>query len=184
MDNMSDMVFVMKVNGQGSFIYEYLNGAARKRIDYEANVIGKTLQEVNSKEVITTLYKNYQYVVDNQTKLTYKDSYINKQGKINYSETKLTPLFSSDNTCTHIVAMIKDITNEVNITNQLEIPEENLYIIANYTRDIITLIDPSEKVIYASPTYEKMLGFNQTDFWAKNLSTQFLYQTEKKYRQH
>lgn len=160
-EDMSDMVFVMKVGSNDTFIYEYLNPAAEATIDYETSIIGKTLQEVNSNEVMPRLYEKYKYVVDNQTKITFQDSYLSKQGEMNYTETRLTPLLTEDNECTHIMTMVKDITKEVTITKRLEVSEENLYIISNYTGDIITLVDPSGKVIYTSPTYEKMLGFNQ-----------------------
>lgn len=168
MDDMSDMVFVMEVGDNDTFIYEYLNHAAREMVNYKKNVIGKALYEVNSSEVATTLHEKYKSVAESQTKATYKDSYITKTGETHYSETKLTPLLTSTNKCTHVMGVVKNITKEVSIAKKLEVSEENLHIISEYTDDIITLIDPNEKIIYISPTYEKMLGVDQNHCLGKD----------------
>lgn len=167
MDNISDFIFIMTISDKNEFIYEYLNVAAFNETDYRENAIGKTLYEVNSLEKANFLHKHYHNVALNHLKITYKDSYKSKDNEMKYSETILIPLIDSKNNCTHIIAVVKDITTEVTVSTELEENKTNLKIITEYIDDLITLVDYNGDIIFASPSYDNILGLNHKNYLGK-----------------
>lgn len=171
MNSISDMVFVMKVVGDGEFIYVYLNRAALERTTYKESIIGKSIQEVNPPETAAFLCERYQKVVCEQMITTYEDSFISKKGERVYSRSTLSPLIDEQNTCSYVIATVHDITKRVEIARQLAESEQHFRIIAENAGDLITLIDHKGKIIYVSPSHKDVLGIDAEEFEGKS----FLY---------
>src|SRR5699024_3617430 len=127
---------------------------------YKKCVIGKSVQEVNPDYLATMLQVNYQKAVNKQTIVTYQDSYITPTGETKYSDTTVTPILDQDNNCTHIIAVVEDITNKLNTIRRLEESEELFQIIVENAGDMVTLINEKGEIIFASPSYKKVLGFD------------------------
>lgn len=164
MDSVSDMVFVMQVLNDEKFIYQYLNQAAKDKTKYKNNIIGKSIYEVNTPEIAKKFYDRYLKVAQSQSVLTYQDSFICSQGKHHYSDTTLTPLVDHTQKCTHIIAVVRDITHKVHMTKKLEENEEQFRIITENAGDLITLINDTGFITYTSPSYKKILGFDHKEY--------------------
>jgi len=164
LDSITDMVFIMSVVNSYEFIYEYLNYAALNNTTYKEDIIGQPIYKVNSTETATLLYKHYQEAARNQTIVTYKDTYRSTLGHIRYAKTKLTPIINEHKQCTHIIAIVKDITHKINISKQLEESEEHLRIIVENAKDLITLINHRGEIIFTSPSYKSILGFDHKEY--------------------
>jgi|GEM_PF-3446257 len=112
MEGIKEMVFVVKVNETGSFIYDFFNQAVLEKTGLTPDSIGKPFSEVCSEEMATFLYEKYKEVIETKKKTSYEDSFYSKENRLLYSETLLTPLYDETGKCTHIVSLVKDITNE------------------------------------------------------------------------
>ena len=112
MEAIQDMVFVVRVEKDSLFIYEFFNRAVTERTDLDQQALGKTFWEVQSEELAVLLNEQYEKVLANRECQTYEDSYLSPSGELYYGETRLTPLFDDSGQCTRIVGIVKDITNE------------------------------------------------------------------------
>lgn len=167
MDGIRDMIFVMRLVNDEDFIYEFLNRAAMEKTELNESVLGKTIHEVHSSETAKILYNHYRKTVRTQSSVTYSDAYVIENREKRYFEIRLTPLFDQTNGCTRIVAVVKDITKKVNIYKKLKESEEHFRIIAEHAGDLITLINNKGEIIYTSPSYENILGFDHKEYIGK-----------------
>lgn len=112
MEGIEEMVFVVKVDEDCSFTYEFLNKAVIEKTLLNGASIGKTFDEVHSKHMAEFLTDKYLEVVQTNKSISYKDSFYSAANKLFYSKTVMTPLFDELGKCTHIVSLVKDITDE------------------------------------------------------------------------
>lgn len=169
LDNVSDMIFVMKVTEDNDFMYEYLNKTAKTLSNYNKDLEGYTIREINTQHTADLLHDRYTNTLKTKEVTTYQDMYVAPTKKIMYSDTSLIPLLDANENCTHIVAVVKDITSKVEMTQKLEESKEHLEIIIENVADLVTLINDEKNIIFASPSYTKVLGLNHDDIIGKNI---------------
>lgn len=167
LDNVSDMIFVMKVTEDNDFMYEYLNKTAKTLSNYNKDLEGYTIREINTQHTADLLHDRYTNTLKTKEVTTYQDMYVAPTKKIMYSDTSLIPLLDANENCTHIVAVVKDITSKVEMTQKLEESKEHLEIIIENVADLVTLINDEKNIIFASPSYTKVLGLNHDDIIGK-----------------
>ncbi|MBO0601272.1 sensor domain-containing diguanylate cyclase [Sporosarcina sp. E16_3] len=107
-----DMVFIVKVEEDFTFTYAFFNRVAIEKTNLDQNAIGKTFSEVHDEELSILLNAEYGKVLNTNKTTTYEDSYKSPSGIRRYSEARLTPLFDKTGAYTHIVGVVKDVTNE------------------------------------------------------------------------
>lgn len=112
MDGIKEMVFIMRVEDDSKFYYEFLNRTAMEKTGLNESAIGKTFSDVYPVEFADFLYKQYERVIACLDSVTYEDSYELLPGERYYTETTLTPIFTDKKKCTHIVALERDITEK------------------------------------------------------------------------
>ncbi|ANU13853.1 hypothetical protein B481_1165 [Planococcus halocryophilus Or1] len=112
MEGIKEMVFVVKVDEADSFTYDFFNQAVLEKTGLTPDAIGKAFSEVCPEEMANFLYEKYKEVIETKKKTSYEDSFYSKENRLLYSETLLTPLYDETGKCTHIVSLVKDITNE------------------------------------------------------------------------
>ena len=178
MDGIQDMVFVIEVENGDEFHYGFMNKAAMKGTGLTQRALGRCIMDVYPEEVAAFLIGQYKKVLSEKSSVKYQDSYTGACGKKAYSETTLNPLFNDSGECTEIIAIVKDVTAEKQAQQearekeeQLEESHANLRIITENAHDLITLLDEKGSIIYTSPSYKKILGFEREEFITKS----FLY---------
>ncbi|TMN21426.1 PAS domain-containing protein [Lentibacillus cibarius] len=166
MDGITDMVFVMRVKNGSEFIYEFINKAAEEGTGIGLQDTGKTIADVCEPEHAALLYAHYQKVVDTGESVSFDDSYLASEENY-YMNTKLTPLFNADDQCTHVVAVVKDITDAIIAQKQLKEREERFRTIAEYANDLITMVNDKGEIVYASPSFQTILGHDHQEYEGK-----------------
>ena len=63
-----------------------------------------------------------------------------------------------------VYAILSDITENIRLTEKYEESEQRFRIIAEHAHDLITLLDSKGKIIYASPSYKTILGFDPMEY--------------------
>lgn len=111
MEGIQEMVFVVKV-AEDSLRYEFINQAVMDRTELDRQDIGKSFYDTHSHETAEFLNSQYKKVVANGESITYEDAFLSPEKELFYSKTRLTPLCNDAGECTHIVSVVKDITNE------------------------------------------------------------------------
>lgn len=167
LDAISDMIFVLKVNN-GEFVYDYMNHSAKISRAFKNDFIGKTVHEANKPDLATILQKHYETVTRDGVCIIYKDTYLSKSENIYYFDTRIIPLFNESMDCKYIVTVIKQISKEMNIVDRIE---DDLQIVANHSNDLITIINTRGIIIFASPSYQNVLGFDKKEYLGKSFLT-------------
>lgn len=163
LNNITDLVFVMTYTHDEQFVYEYINPAGLNIIKNKTDIIGKTIDKVTDKKTAKLLKKKYKKSVHARKTITFNNSFTLDDGERRYSQNILTPLINRNNECTHVIAIVKDITYQVKMKEQLKEKEEHFRIIAEQVTDLITLIDFKGDMLYLSPSYKAILGKNRIE---------------------
>ncbi|KOP81796.1 hypothetical protein AMS60_04435 [Bacillus sp. FJAT-21945] len=112
MEGIKESVFIVKVINDLDFVYVYLNRAAMEKTGLTKTVIGQSIRDVYAAERADFLIEHYKKVVISLESVTYEDSSTSLLGEMYYSEITLSPLFDDSNKCTHIVALVHDVTEK------------------------------------------------------------------------
>ena len=112
MVGIKEMVFVVKVIEQDSFIYEFFNPAVMEKTSLTSLSIGRKFHEVHSSKLASFLQEKYRTAVQSRQSVVYEDSFYSAANQLVYSKTHLTPCFDETGKCTHIVSLVKDVTDE------------------------------------------------------------------------
>lgn len=167
MDGIKDMVFIMRVADNDAFIYEFINRIAMEKTGLTQSIIGKSFSEVCSHEKSDVLLEHYRKVVENREGLSYEDSYISDSGERLYSRTTLTPLSDRKNSCTHILAVIEDMTEKMKdqadikeYLQRLDQSEKRYFSLFYYDSDAIFSLDLDGRIKDGNIAVESATGYS------------------------
>lgn len=177
LNTISDLVFLMEVDENYIFRYVFLNEQANKIIAPKVNPIGKTLHQVMHKNMADSISTQYKQAIAQRACVTYEDCSINwSEISNNMDETfisvkefkcyesKVSPILNSQGECTHIIAIVRDITDRKLAIKKLKESEEKYRLIADNMSDLVSIIAPNGKLKYASPSYTYILGYNPENY--------------------
>jgi len=112
-NHISDMVFLMSVEGENRFRYVKMNPAAMRVAGLDERAYGKLIEEVYDGEKAQLLISKYQEAVLAGKPTSYID-----HGSI-IGESILTPIFNTEGVCTHVFSVTRDITERKRLEDQL-----------------------------------------------------------------
>lgn len=176
LDNSPFLIFLLKVGKNFELYFEYFNQTAMRETGFTKDIIGKRIQDVYEKKKANYMYHQCHEAIFQAKHIVFQDSYINPSDITIYTETKLTPIYDRDTKqCTHILAVVKDVTEErlIRLENKkanerLIEREQHFRIIAEHAHDLITLLDNNEQIMYISPSHKRILGFSQQELIGKH----------------
>ncbi|MGP4105648.1 diguanylate cyclase domain-containing protein [Virgibacillus sp. L01] len=90
----------------------------------------------------------------------------NKAGDRICLSIKITPIIINEQVI-GVYCIFRDITEQLKSQKLLEESQKRFQIIAEHANDLITLMDEKGKIIYASPSYKKILGHNSQEYTGK-----------------
>lgn len=178
MNGIQEMVFIVRVNS-GKMIYEFVNQSAMKKTDLDQSAIGKTFHETQTIELADRVHAQYLNVLKHGNQVIYEDSYMDPEGNLRFSKTRLTPMFDEEGVCSHIVSVVQDITNEVEAKQEsieawqrLEESRSYYHSLFEHNADAILTLDLKGHIKGANPvgqmlselTMEELHGRRVLDF--------------------
>ncbi|OCA97606.1 PAS domain-containing protein [Clostridium beijerinckii] len=120
-NGISDLVFFIKVDNENIFRYLFMNKQAKKYIQVKESPIGKTIYEIMPKNMADLITKQYEEAISKKACITYEDNLVkwytnleeatNSSSEFKHFETKVSPILNSTGECTHIIAIVRDITD-------------------------------------------------------------------------
>ncbi|WP_092491922.1 sensor domain-containing protein [Virgibacillus salinus] len=171
MEGLSDMVFVMKVEGGFEFTYDFVNRAAMEGTDITQAALGKTIQEVCARDQSDFLYEKYKEVVISKNSVTFEDSYISHAGEKFHSKTLLTPLFNDLGQCEQIVGVVKDITSEKVAESERRVAwdrlhesKERYHSLFHHNSDAIISLDLNGHITNGNVAVETISGYSPLEY--------------------
>ncbi|MUK88931.1 diguanylate cyclase [Ornithinibacillus sp. L9] len=169
MNGIKDMVYVMEVDN-GQFIYKFINQVVKELAGFTDSIIGKTFQDVLPKEKASFLIDKYNAVLRSKEIVVYEDDYPSIKGEIRYGENTLSPIYNEHNECTHIVGVVKDITEQKKAEKVAEKSKEMLIegkeryqSLFDYNLDAVITLDINGLLITGNHSLETMTGYHIHD---------------------
>lgn len=166
MSGFDSMVFVMRVEGEDRFIYEFMNETAMNRTGLNQDVLGKGIVEVLPGELASSLVIKYRQSVEKKTNILFEGSFHSKSNEKYISETKLTPLLNEQGDCTHVVAVVRDITEfkkaehaRESSKRSLELSKQRYKSLFLDNADAIFSIDYNGKLVEVNNAFEELSGY-------------------------
>lgn len=125
-------------------------------------LIGSTLDKLVIKEDVDQISKLFKLALNGSTKDS-RLSILDKTGNQVEIFLKVAPLIIDD-AVAGIYGILRDVSVLVNSQKQLKESEEHFRIIAENAHDLISLINEKGEIIYASPSYQDILGINHKEY--------------------
>jgi diguanylate cyclase (GGDEF)-like protein/PAS domain S-box-containing protein len=178
LNGIQDMVYIMELTKDGYFVYHFINHAVKKYAGITNEVIGKSLEEVLDKQKAKLLFEKYQEAVDSKECVVYEDYFPSPLGEVRYGENVLTPLFDENGNCTHVVAVVKDITERriaekaaMVAREQLNEQKQRYQSLFDYNLDAVIAIDKNGMIVTGNRSLELVTGMKITEMRGKNYTS-------------
>ncbi|ADU31903.1 diguanylate cyclase [Evansella cellulosilytica] len=156
---MVDAIYVMEVKNN-TFYYTVMNIEGMKLSGLTERAIGETIDTVLPKDRAEYLMNQYRQVLQERKSITFEA--ITANGDI--GESILTPIFDEEKKeITYILSVTRDISIRKKMEKRLEESEERYRLIAENSTNLIQLVDSDGNLIYASPSFKKILGYHPID---------------------
>ncbi|WP_239454205.1 putative bifunctional diguanylate cyclase/phosphodiesterase [Bacillus suaedaesalsae] len=173
-----DLVYLMKVEEDGSFRYLYANNEALKYASISEETIGKTLQESLPVEVAEHLQAQYEEAVRKKAPLAFQDFVTINEEQI-YGESILTPIFDENGQCQFVVSVTRDITDKVIEKLRLSESEQRYRSLMDHNMDAVCSLDKNGVILQANPSTYAITGYTERELKHLNIADLLIGDHEK-----
>lgn len=165
-NNMTDLVFLTKVNPDKSLSYVVLNKPAKDLYGLTNESFGKVIQEVLPENAYRIVKNKYEEAMRGKMPIKYEDMVSvsnllpNSNSEVIYWESTITPVFNQDGECTHLLAIVRNLTEQREKENEIQRIKERLELVWNSVADAMFTFDKNENIVSVNKTFEKLLGWS------------------------
>jgi diguanylate cyclase (GGDEF)-like protein/PAS domain S-box-containing protein len=175
-NNISDMVYLTKVEGEGQFSYLLANESAKRFVGLTEESFGKQLEEILPKNVTELIIHKYEEAIRTKGLISYEEkmrlpSTINNEKYTPYQyvywESNITPIFDQEEgNCTHIIAIVRDITERKRKEKEFKKVKERLELIWDSAADAVFTIDTKANFVSVNKAFTNLLGWTEEELFA------------------
>ncbi|MFC7063491.1 PAS domain S-box protein [Halobacillus seohaensis] len=182
-NNISDMIFLVSADEDGSFRYITANQNAIDTLHFPGDFRGKKIFDLMPSQSAEIITQKYQEALQNKETITYQSQMelptSNRDLHKRYSslESKVTPIFNSKGECEHIISVTRDVTAWIEHENQLKQVKEQMDLMFNNAADAVFMFDHHANYTSVNPGFSKLLGWKEEEL-THNSSISILPNTE------
>jgi diguanylate cyclase (GGDEF)-like protein/PAS domain S-box-containing protein len=164
-NNMTDLVYLTKVNRDKSLSYVVLNKPAKDLYGLTNEAFGKPIQEVLPKNAYQIFKSKYEEAMEKRKPIKYEDMVSvsslsqNSNNEVIYWESTITPVFNHDGECTHLLAIVRNLTEQRQKENEIKRINDRLELVWNSVADVMFTFDKNQNIVSVNKTFEKLLGW-------------------------
>ncbi len=145
--NVRDVVFRLAVEPHDRFRFVEVNPAFLEVTGLtEDQVVGKLVQEVIPEPAHALVLGNYKKAVRTGKAVGWEEISDYPAGK-KYGEVSVAPVYDADETCTHLIGLVHDVTERVRAEEELRKSEVTLRAVLDATPFPVALVDTQDDVI-------------------------------------
>lgn len=127
--NVPGILFSIAVEPDGSFRFTSINRAFTETTGLAENqVVGRLLQEIIPQSSHDLVIGKYLEAIHTKKTVSWEESTVFPTGK-RYGIVAITPIFSGDGTCTHLIGIVHDITDSKRLETYKEMGREAIQIL-------------------------------------------------------
>jgi diguanylate cyclase (GGDEF)-like protein/PAS domain S-box-containing protein len=153
-DEIDDAVFIKDINGS----YTYCNHAAAKLLGREVKyILGKKDSDLFTVEDCQHIHDADQQVIDTKQTISLQSQY-HIHGKTYWFQTILSAAFQPAGVFAGIIGISRDVTEHIELMEQVKEYSENLEIILDNSEDAIYRKDMQGRYVFINPAGEKLMG--------------------------
>ena len=183
-NNMTDLVFLTKVNPDKSLSYVILNKPAKDLYGLTNESFGKPIQKVLPTNAYHIVKSKYEEAMEKKKPIKYEDMVTvshhpqNNNNEVIYWESTITPVFNQDGECTHLLAIVRNLTEQREKENEIQRIKDRFELVWNSVADAMFTFDKDQNIVSVNKAFEKILGWTAEDL-AKDKSIRFIPEEEK-----
>ncbi|MEH7154669.1 diguanylate cyclase domain-containing protein [Neobacillus drentensis] len=174
-DDMSDLVYLTKVEKDGQFSYVLANEPAKIFSGLTNQSFNKPLGEVLPEVVFKIIETKYKQAIVERRPITYEDMIVVSQnhpkrpqykyvpGQVVYWESEITPVFNQDGVCTHLLAVVRDVTERRERENELKRLNDRFELVWNSVADAMYIFDRNENFVSVNKSFVNLLGWTEEE---------------------
>jgi diguanylate cyclase (GGDEF)-like protein/PAS domain S-box-containing protein len=173
-NDMSDLVYLTKVENDNKLSYVLANKPAMKFSGLTSESFGKSINEVLPIEASQIIETKYREAIALKEPITYEDkivlrplvniqNYKYAPNQIVYWESTITPVFNQDGLCTHLLAVVRDITDRKQKEMDLKRANDRFELVWNSVADAMYIFDKDEQFVSVNQAFEKLLGWTEEE---------------------
>lgn len=167
---LSDMIFIMKVEQGANFRYVFANEKALDHANLCQDDMGKLLIEALPEERAIHLHRFYQQVIETEETVIFTDELEVNNREKRIFESRLTGIKDEENVISYIVSVTRDITFAACEKKQLIESKEIYQSLIIHNLDAIFSVNEKGRILSANPASQEMFGFQE-----KELLNQSIY---------
>lgn len=174
-DKISDFVFFMEVDGP-SYRYIFVNEPGKRAIGWTDADIGKCVEDIVPTETAKLITRYYDEALRERKSIVYEDyqlddSFHSEQYDyqsmiampIHYYESEVTPVFDDTGTCTHIISVVREVTERKRRELELSILRDQHESLRRYSPHGIFVLDNELNIKSINPAVAKITGYVEED---------------------
>ncbi|MCX8047646.1 MAG: EAL domain-containing protein [Anoxybacillus gonensis] len=167
MDQLFDIVFLMKVEEGPRFRYERVSPAALHLASLTEKDIGKHIEDIYDPHVANHLNKQYKKAWETKSFVTFRDR-MNVEG-MRFAESTLIPILNAKNEVTHIVACTREITDVLQKEEQLEEAQQLIDSLFTHSQEAFILFDLFGRIMRVNEEFERLFDLRKEEIVGKTL---------------
>lgn len=174
-DKISDYVFFMEVDGS-AYRYVFVNEPGKRAINWSDADVGKTIDELVPTETATLITQYYDEAIRTKKSVIYEDyrladSFYTDTVEaddvltlpLHYFESEVTPIFNDDGICTHIVSVVREVTERKRRELELSILKDHHESLRRYSPHGIFVLDHHLNIKSVNPAVTVITGHTEQD---------------------
>jgi diguanylate cyclase (GGDEF)-like protein/PAS domain S-box-containing protein len=184
-NNMSDMVFLSKVEDSGDFTYVIINERAKEYLGLTSDYSGQQIKDVLPDERWKLIYEKYMEAIEVNGPITYTEKLKGlplknrHESDTVYWETTVTPVTNDEGKCTHVLSIVRDITERKMKEIELSFINTRLQTIWQSAAAAMYTFDRNLKFTGANKAFEELMGWTEEEL-LKNQSISIIPEHNKK----
>ncbi|WP_027408347.1 EAL domain-containing protein [Anoxybacteroides tepidamans] len=168
MDQLFDIVFLMKVEEGPRFRYVHVSPKALHLASLVEEDMGKCIDDIYPKDISDHLNTKYRKVVETKRIITYRDQ-MNIEGEYRIAESTLIPIVDQTGAIVYILSFTRDITEIMRKEEQFEEINQLFHSLLTHSHDAFIMFDLEGRILRVNREFERLFGWKEEELLSKSI---------------
>ncbi|WP_274364252.1 PAS domain S-box protein [Paenibacillus thermotolerans] len=162
-----DLIFLLKVNEELSFIYESANPAYFKFTGFTEEIIGQAAERVLPAGVVDFVMGRFREAMEQRSRIKYEEDVI-FSGMPLIAETTLVPFYDHNGKPEYLLGVTRNITDKRSAERKLEESQQRYRSLFYNNPDISFALDLAGTIVEINDAVEPILGYKPEELLVKS----------------
>jgi len=168
MEQLFDIVFLMKVEEGTRFRYVHVSPKALHLAGLTEEDIGKCIDDIYPEKIANHLNAQYRKVSETKSVVTYRDQ-MNVADEYRIGESTLLPIFDQHGDVVYVLSFTRDITESIKREEQFTEIHQLFHLLFAYSHDALAMFDLTGQILRINNELERLLGWKKEEMLSQNI---------------